>query len=59
MTDTEKLQKIRELLAPEPARTPLPMSVEDDLRALAADWLESDAHSVYGQAILDVLDNRK
>jgi len=58
MTDAEKLQKIREILAPEPTHMPLPASVEVELRALAADWLESATHYTYGQTILDILDGR-
>jgi len=58
MTDAEKLQKIREILAPEPTHTPLPASVEAELRAVAADWLESATHYTYGQTILDILDGR-
>ena len=31
-------------------------NIEDDLRALAADWMETETHRVYGQTILDILD---
>jgi hypothetical protein len=57
MTDTEILNQIRKLIANE-APTPLPPPIEENLRALAADWMESDQHHVYGQTILDVLSGK-
>jgi hypothetical protein len=56
MTDAEKLERIAQVLAGSPAPMPLPETMESKLRGLAADWLETPSHSVYGQTILDVLD---
>lgn len=56
MTDTEKLIAIQKILDDKPVIQPLAQSMEDRLRGLAMDWLESDQHAVYGQTILDVLD---
>lgn len=56
MTPAEKIASIEKILAGQPVPAPLPESMEQRLRALATDWLESRQHAVYGQAILDVLD---
>lgn len=58
MTDAEMIARIRKILEGKPIPEPLPETMEDRLRGLASDWLESDQHSVYGQTILDVLDGR-
>lgn len=55
MTDTEKLQKIAKLIASEVKAQPVKASVEESLRAAAADWMETEIGYAYGQTVLDII----
>lgn len=55
MTDAEKLQRIAKLIAPEIKAQPLPESLEGQLRGLASDWMDSPAHRMYGEILMERL----
>ncbi len=58
MTSDEKVRMIQNILNGTPAPTPLPETTEQKLRAMAADWIESPTHRIYGETVIDVLEGR-